>query len=132
MAIHVGTSGWSYDHWQGVLYPHDTPVRDRLQHYVSRYRSVEVNSTYYRWPGEATFAGWRRRVPPGFLMTVKAPRGLTHSARLYSPERWLERIGRGLERLGEKLGVLLVQLSPRFGYDHERLAYFLAKVPARL
>ena len=30
MAVHIGTSGWSYDHWEGVLYPPGTPPRDRL------------------------------------------------------------------------------------------------------
>jgi uncharacterized protein YecE (DUF72 family) len=57
-------------------------------------------------------------------MTVKAPRGLTHSARLYAPERWLARICSGLRCLGDRLGILLVQLSPQFGYDYARLAYF--------
>src|SRR5918994_301244 len=129
MAIHVGTSGWSYDHWEGVLYPHGTPPRDRLTYCVQRYRTVEVNSTYYRWPADATFALWHRRVPEGFLMTVKAPRGLTHGARLYAPEGWLARMSPGLRYLGRKRGVLLVQLSPRFELDHARLAYFLAQTP---
>jgi uncharacterized protein YecE (DUF72 family) len=127
--IHLGTSGWSYDHWQGVLYPHGTSGRARLDYYIQRFRTVEVNSTYYRWPADATFALWHRRLPEGFLMTVKAPRGLTHGARLYSPEGWLGRMRRGLRYLGRKRGVLLVQLSPLFEYDHLRLEYFLQKVP---
>src|SRR4051794_21056305 len=101
MAIHVGTSGWSYDHWQGVLYPHGLPPRERLDHYVGRFRTVEVNSTYYRWPADATFASWRRRTPDGFTLAVKAPRLLTHVRRLYGPERWLERIAGGLRCLGQ-------------------------------
>ena len=64
MTVHVGTSGWSYDHWEGVLYPPGTPLRARLEHYVARFQTVEVNSTYYRWPRDATFAGWRQRLPP--------------------------------------------------------------------
>jgi uncharacterized protein YecE (DUF72 family) len=130
MGIHVGTSGWSYDHWEGVLYPHGTPARERLDHYVPRFQTVEVNSTFYRWPADATFALWHRRVPEGFRMTVKAPRGLTHGARLYSPEGWLARMSRGLRYLGRKRGVLLVQLSPQFEYDYARLEYFLAKAPS--
>ena len=132
MAIHVGTSGWSYDHWEGVLYPHGTPVRDRLDYYLQRYRTVEVNSTYYRWPPDTTFALWYRRLPDGFLMAVKAPRGLTHFARLSSPEGWLTRISIGLGHLGQKLAVLLVQLPPTFAYDYARLEYFLGRVPAGL
>ena len=63
MAIHVGTSGWSYDHWHGVLYPHGSPVWDRLGHYAQRFRTVELNSSYYRWPRDASFTSWRRRLP---------------------------------------------------------------------
>jgi uncharacterized protein YecE (DUF72 family) len=129
MAIYVGTSGWSYDHWEGVLYPYGTPARARLDYYLLRYRTVEVNSTYYRWPADATFVSWHRRLPEGFLMTVKAPRGLTHGARLYAPERWLGRMSCGLRYLGRKRGMLLVQLSPLFEYDHARLEYFLAQLP---
>lgn len=130
MVIHIGTSGWSYDHWQGILYPHQLPPRERLNYYIQRYQTVEVNSTYYRWPPEATFSSWQQRLPDGFLMTVKAPRGLTHSTRLYSPERWLDRMDAGLQCLEDKLGILLVQLPPQFACDLPRLAYFLEQVPA--
>lgn len=129
MAIHIGTSGWSYDHWQGVLYPYPTPVRDRLAYYVRRFQTVEVNYTYYRWPPVTTFEGWRQRVPDGFLLSVKASRGLTHFSRLVSPGRWLDRMLPCLQALDEKLGVLLVQLPPQFAAHHQRLEEFLAAVP---
>jgi uncharacterized protein YecE (DUF72 family) len=48
MAVHIGTSGWSYDHWENVLYPPKLPARDRLQHYVSRFSTVELNASFYR------------------------------------------------------------------------------------
>lgn len=127
MAIHIGTSGWSYDHWEGIVYPHGE--RDRLGCYLRKYQTVEVNSTYYRWPRDTTFANWHQRLPDGFLMTVKAPRGLTHAKRLYEPEVWLGRMEPGLRALGEKRGVLLVQLPPQFVYDQARLQYFLEKFP---
>jgi len=66
LAIHVGTSGWSYEHWTGVLYPPGTPAGDRLSHYVQSFSTVELNSSFYHWPRDATFAGWRRRLPDGF------------------------------------------------------------------
>jgi len=130
MAIHIGTSGWSYDHWEGVLYPHGAKGPARLDYYTARYHTVEVNSSYYHWPREATFAGWHERLPNDFRMTVKAPRGLTHAKRLYAPEVWLERIARGLHHLHGKRGPLLVQLPPRMERDHDRLAYFLGQVPS--
>ena len=132
MAVHVGTSGWSYPHWDGVLYPPGLPPRRRLDYYLPRYGTAELNSSFYRWPADAAFTRWRRRLPDRFVLSVKAPRGLTHARRLYGPERWLERIGRGLARLGERRGVLLVQLSPRLALDYPRLAYVLAQLPPGL
>jgi uncharacterized protein YecE (DUF72 family) len=129
MTAWVGTSGWSYGHWDGVLYPHGLAPADRLSHYVRRYDTVEINSTFYRWPAEATFSSWHRRLPAAFLMTVKAPRGLTHGARLYGPETWLARMRLGLRALGDSRGVLLVQTPPDMGYDHARLEYFLRRLP---
>lgn len=124
----IGTSGWSYDHWNGVLYPHGLPAGDRLDCYMQRFPTVEVNSTFYRWPPEATFARWSQRLPDGFQMTVKAPRGLTHGTRLHQPARWLARMEPGLRALGDKRGALLVQIPPDFEYDYARLDYFLRRV----
>jgi uncharacterized protein YecE (DUF72 family) len=128
-AIHIGTSGWSYDHWHGVLYPHGVPPRDRLGYYLPRFGTVELNSSYYRWPRDSAFYSWRRRLPESFLLSVKAPSLLTHVKRLYSPERWMQRISISLRRLGARRGILLVQLSPKFSFDYARLAYFLEQVP---
>jgi uncharacterized protein YecE (DUF72 family) len=130
MAVHIGTSGWSYDHWHGVLYPYGIPPRDRLPHYLTRYRTAELNSSYYRWPRDSSFRSWRRRLPDSFRLSVKAPGLLTHVQRLYQPERWLQRIRTSLSLLGDRVGVLLVQLSPLLSYDHARLSYFLEQVPA--
>ncbi len=127
--IHIGTSGWSYDHWDGVLYPPGLPPRERLAHYAARYRTVEINSTFYRWPRAATFANWQRRHPDGFRLAVKAPRGLTHGKRLYAPEVWADRIVECFHALGERRGPLLVQLPPDLPYDPARLDYFLALMP---
>lgn len=107
--------------------------RDRLEHYAYHlFNTVELNASYYRWPRDATFASWRRRLPPWFRMTVKAPRGLTHSRRLYAPEEWTARIRRSLALLDDRLGVVLAQLPPGLARDDERLGYFLRQWPAEL
>lgn len=125
----IGTSGWSYDHWQGLLYPNPTPVGKRLPYYLSRYDTVELNASYYRWPTEKAFQDWYERTPEGFTLAVKASRGLSHFAKLHAPERWLDRMTAGLRHLKEKLGPLLVQLPRFFGPNPERLDSFLAHVP---
>ena len=129
MAIYIGTSGWSYEHWQGVLYPPGTARWHRLPYYTAQFGTVELNSSFYKWPSDAAFKSWQRRLPASFLMSVKAPRHLTHSKRLYAPERWIDRIKSCWHQLGDKRAVLLVQLSPNFELDYERLHYFLSQMP---
>ena len=132
--VRIGTSGWSYDHWDGVLYPPGLPTRDRLAAYLEvfghhPFGTVELNASFYRWPRLSTFTSWRQRLPPGFQLTVKAPRGLTHAKRLYAPEAWVERIATCWHELGDRRGVLLLQLHPAHERDDARLAYLLARFP---
>ncbi len=129
MAVHIGTSGWSYDHWEHVLYPPGTPAAARLAHYAARFATAELNASFYRWPRQAAFASWRRRLPPGFQLSVKASRGLTHAKRLYAPEVWAERMSSCWHELGDRRGVLLVQLPPSQERDDARLDYFLGRLP---
>ncbi len=129
MTAHIGTSGWSYQHWDGVLYPPGTPPSHRLQCYTAEFGTVELNASFYRWPAPHTFASWRRRLPLGFQMSVKAPRGLTHGKRLLEPEAWVDRIAAGWHELAERRAVLLVQLAPGHERDDARLDYFLARLP---
>jgi len=130
MNVRIGTSGWSYPHWDQVLYPAGTLPQHRLGHYVRRFDTVELNASFYRWPRDAVFAGWRRRLPDGFALSVKAPRGLTHARRLYAPEPWIDRIESAWHELADKRAVLLVQLPPDMERDDARLDYFLDLLPA--
>jgi uncharacterized protein YecE (DUF72 family) len=126
---YVGTSGWSYEHWNGVLYPAGTRPAERLGCYVRSFRTVELNSSFYHWPRDATFRGWRDRLPDGFALSVKAPRGLTHGKRLYAPEVWVARIAASWHELGERRGALLVALAPDQARDDARLDHFLRILP---
>ena len=82
MPVLVGTSGWQYRDWRGVLYPPGLAQRRWLEYYASQYATVENNGAFYRLPSPQTFAGWRARTPADFTMAVKASRYLTHVRRL--------------------------------------------------
>jgi uncharacterized protein YecE (DUF72 family) len=129
MAIHIGTSGWSYDHWVDVLYPRKASSLERLDAYAREFRTVEVNNTFYRWPKEEVFTTWHDRLPKGFLASAKASRGLTQFRKRNDPQPWLDRMEAGMGRLREKRGVLLFQLPPHFGCNIDRLDNFLGMVP---
>lgn len=129
MATWIGTSGWSYDHWQGILYPPSTPIGQRLAWYVKRFKTVEANNTFYHWPRDVTFQNWHDRLPSEYAFTVKASRVLSHYLKLTSPERSIHRMTAGLTALADKRGVLLVQLPPSMEIDVPRLEYFLGALP---
>lgn len=129
MSVRVGTSGWSHDHWEAVIYPPGLPPADRLGRYVAEFDTVELNASFYRWPRGSAFESWRRRLPAEFHMSVKAPRGLTHAKQLKEPEVWVERVVRSWRALGDRAGVLLVQLRPDHERDDARLDWFLAQMP---
>jgi uncharacterized protein YecE (DUF72 family) len=128
--VHIGTSGWHYDHWLGPFYPQGFPKSRFLQFYAERFRAVEINNSFYRLPERDTFLQWGRTVPDGFLFAVKASRYITHMKKLKEPE---ESISNFMERaggLGDRLGPVLFQLPPRWKANPERLATFLEALPA--
>jgi uncharacterized protein YecE (DUF72 family) len=129
VTVRIGTSGWSYDHWNSVLYPPGMPVAKRLARYVQEFDTVELNASFYRWPKDSTFEGWRQRLPEGFTMSIKAHRGLTHFRRLQTPEPWVERFERCWRALGDRREALLVQLHPGMARDDDRLDHFLTVMP---
>ena len=129
MTVRIGTSGWSYQHWTDVLYPAGLAPAKRLARYVQTFETVELNASFYRWPKDSTFAGWRDQLPNGSTMSVKAHRGLTHYRRLASLGPWVERFESCWRALGDRHGVLLVQLHPELQRDDARLDAFLGSMP---
>jgi uncharacterized protein YecE (DUF72 family) len=130
--VRIGTSGWSYKHWKGIVYPLDLPPRQWLTHYTGLFDTVELNNSFYHLPSEATFRGWARQAPPGFLFAVKASRYLTHLKKLRDPEDGLKPVIDHARRLGEHLGPILYQLPPWFHVDVGRLRRFLSLLPVDL
>ena len=122
--IHIGTSGWIYDHWSGVFYPGDCPKRRWLDFYAKHYGTVELNASFYRLPKPQTFENWRERTPDHFLWAVKANRYITHIKRLRDPEEPLERFFSSVEMLREKLGPILIQLPPNLSFDEAVFSKF--------
>jgi uncharacterized protein YecE (DUF72 family) len=128
--VRVGTSGYMYRHWRGVLYPEGQPQRSWLPRYATFFDTVEMNATFYRLPSAETVERWRDAVPPGFVFAVKGSRYLTHLKRLLDTEEGLRRFYEPVSRFTRKLGPVLWQLPPRMKADPERLDRFLSRLPA--
>ena len=78
----VGTSGYNYAEWKGSFYPERFSSKKMLPYYAERLPTVEINYTFYRMPTERLLAGWAEVTPEEFRFTLKAPRRITHDARL--------------------------------------------------
>jgi len=129
LAIRVGTSGWNYWHWKEVFYPAETPRREWLSFYQSKFDTVELNSSFYHLPRPATFAKWREASPEGFVWTLKANRQITHFTRL-AERAPVEKFLAAADAMGEKLGVILFQLPQSLRFDAKAAARFLKWLPA--
>jgi uncharacterized protein YecE (DUF72 family) len=82
-------------------------------------------------PSEKILAGWMKQVPSGFRFTLKAPRRITHDAKLVGCEDLTEGFCRVAGTLGSQLGALLFQLPPTLKKDARRLEAFLASLPPK-
>ena len=123
--IYIGTSGYSYRHWQGVFYPKDVSMNAWLEYYATFFDTVELNVTFYRLPQERAFKGWYRRTPKDFVFAVKGSRFITHIRRLKDCRDAMRLFLSRIILLREKLGVVLWQLPPSFKVDTARFHAFL-------
>src|SRR6201987_2285902 len=129
MAIWGGTSGYNYPEGKGRFYPQKLPAAKMLPFYAQSFTSVEINYTFYRVPNTKILAGWNRDTPDGFRLSLKAPKRITHIARLKDCGELLAYFLRVSASLGPKLGAILFQLPPYFRKDLAVLDAFLALLP---
>jgi uncharacterized protein YecE (DUF72 family) len=155
--ILVGTASWSDPGFVQRWYPKEMRANERLGWYAQHFEMVEVNSTFYSVPDMRTVDRWRAVTPDGFTFDVKLHKLLSRhstSAKLLPPQlrRRAEVDANGKVKLtgeleeallgillrslsilqkADKLGALLLQLSPSFS-PHEHDLVELAPLIAML
>jgi uncharacterized protein YecE (DUF72 family) len=102
-----------------------------LAYYSSKFKTVEINYSFYRMPKENLLLQWAKSVPKGFRFALKANQRITHIKRLRDCEEPLKRFLEVASVLtdGDHLGPILVQLPPNFKFDQPLLEDFLALRP---
>ena len=129
MNLYAGTSGYSYKEWKGTFYPDDLPANGMLHYYGERFRSVEINNTFYRMPKASVLEAWAQEVPADFKFVLKASQRITHMQRLKDAGDSVSYLLKVAAALKERLGPLLFQLPPYLKADVPRLREFLALLP---
>src|SRR5438876_9722779 len=129
MNLYVGTSGYSYKEWKGPFYPDDLPDKQMLRFYGERFRSVEINNTFYRMPKASVLEAWAAQVPADFKFVLKASQRITHMQRLKDAGDSVSYLLKVAGALKDRLGPLLFQLPPYLKKDAPRLGEFLGLLP---
>ncbi|VVB71910.1 Uncharacterised protein [uncultured archaeon] len=125
MSILVGCSGWSYDDWVGMFYPIEMARRkgDFLAYYARFFHTVEINSSFYRPPGEQQVLSWIKKGKSfaSFEYSLKMPELVTHKSMVSGDAGQALRWAQSFERCtvlpladAGLLGCVLLQLSPYF------------------
>jgi uncharacterized protein YecE (DUF72 family) len=128
-AVHIGTSGWHYDHWRKAFYPEDLPKPRWLDFYARYFDCVEINNSFYRLPTHHAVEQWRKEVPESFRFALKASRYTTHVKRLKDAPASFAKFFDAIAPLGGRLGPILFQTPPRFLPDLPLLDAFIAELP---
>ena len=123
----IGTAGWN------VPARYEVPAGgSRLERYALALNAVEINSSFYRPHQRKTYERWALATPEAFRFSVKMPRTITHQARLANCDAMLDRFIAEVNGLGDKLGVLLVQLPPKLAFNEQIAGRFFQNLQARI
>src|SRR6185503_8901022 len=118
----IGCSGFHYKEWKGIFYPETIPQKEWFRFYSQHFSTLELNTTFYRFPILKSLETWYNTSPADFKFAVKVPRLITHYKKFSDCDRLIDDfytlVTKGLK---EKLGPVLFQLPPNLKYTNERL-----------
>lgn len=121
--MHIGTAGWSISREAAGSFPGDG---QHIERYARVLNCAEINSSFYRSHRVQTYHRWAAQTPPGFRFSVKLPRSITHEGRLRRAREPLQSFLAEATGLGDRLGVLLVQLPPSLAFEAQPVRSFFS------
>ena len=127
--LHVGTAGWSIP---SQYVDHVPAGGSHLERYARRFNAAEINSSFYRPHRRSTYERWAASTPDAFRFAVKMPKAITHDAALIDGRAQLDRFAAEIAGLGDKLGVILVQLPPKLAFRKQVADRFFRALGARI
>lgn len=128
--LRIGISGWTYKPWRGVFYPANHPQKRELEYASRLFNTIEINGTFYSLQRPSSFQKWYSETPADFVFSVKGARFISHMKKLRDVELPLANFfASGVLCLREKLGPILWQFPPNFGWNEERFREFFELLP---
>ncbi|PSJ36533.1 DUF72 domain-containing protein [Allosphingosinicella deserti] len=124
----IGTAGWSIARAVADQFPAEGSA---LERYASRFRGVEINSSFHRPHRASTWQRWAASVPVGFRFAVKLPKTISHEHKLVDCEDLVDRFLDEAGGLGDALSILLLQLPPKLAFAPALIEDFLGLLAGR-
>ena len=130
----LGTSAFTANGWAGSFYPPGMQPRDFLSFYATKFKTVEIDSTYYGTPSYSTVRGWYEKTSSDFIFAAKVPQVITHEKVLKNCEAEFDEFVNRMGLLNEKLGPLLLQFPWLNMFEMQqdefsrRLRFFLQRI----
>ncbi|MGZ5135585.1 MAG: DUF72 domain-containing protein [Flavitalea sp.] len=118
----IGCSGFHYKEWKEIFYPKGLPQKKWFDYYCEHFNTLELNTTFYRFPQLRFLENWYGKSPAVFRFSIKAPRLITHYKQFKDSKRMLSDFyNTSRDGLRDKLGCILFQLPDRVKYSDEML-----------
>ncbi|NJK36023.1 MAG: DUF72 domain-containing protein [Oscillatoriales cyanobacterium SM2_2_1] len=127
VAFYCGCAQWGYRGWLGSLYPARSPANQFLILYSERFTAVEINATFYSPVAPHQWQQWRQQVPQSFRFCPKVPQAISHASNLCNQIDALCSFLEVTQLLGDRLGVILLQLPPSFAPSRASELFALLK-----
>jgi uncharacterized protein YecE (DUF72 family) len=123
----IGTAGWSYKDWEGIVYPVKKGTSFHALIFLAQYINiVEINSTFYRPPALRMSLSWIKRVDgyTDFLFTVKLHQIFTHQRKGFS-QKDVDEFKTGIEplRVHNRLAAIIIQFPWSFARSNLHIHY---------
>ena len=126
--IRIGTAGWSYPHWNGLVYPTSRGTGFHPLELIARHTdTVEINSSFYQQLKPEVVKLWAKKVArnQNFQFTAKLHQQFTHQRDLNDTDVAAFKEGLyPLLRTG-KLGALLMQFPWSYRFTEENRDFFI-------
>jgi uncharacterized protein YecE (DUF72 family) len=127
-SLYIGTAGWSYPHWNGVVYPKlQSPGSHPLELVSKHLDVVEINSSFYQFLKPELVKLWMKKVSsrPKFLFTAKLHQRFTHARVLEDSEITAFKEGLWPLLRANRLGAVLMQFPWSFRFTAENQDFFI-------
>jgi len=125
---HIGTAGWAYPHWNGIVYPKSHPAGFHpLEILAAQFDLVEINSSFYQALKLELVRLWMKKAQsnPRFQFTAKLHQRFTHARILEDAEVVAYKDGLFPLLKSNKLGAVLMQFPWSFRFTAENRDFLI-------